>query len=231
MDLVLAQVATLPQDWHAEGSLENVTLEAIVRHAPTQVRHSVETGTGRSTLVLSHISKEHTVFALPQTSMKAVRESSILREEVCTFVEGPTQTTMRQHQFPALDLAILDGPHAYPFPELEYFMVYPHLQPGALLVIDDIHIPTIGHMWDILREDAMFDEIETVQTTGFLRRSDVPAFPSDGDGWEFQNYNTRRYPNRNVGLMMSRKLALKRKAPSAWNAARTVYRKVRPTAS
>jgi hypothetical protein len=46
---------------------------------------------------------------------------------------------------------LLDGPHGYPFPDMEYYFFYPHIKPRGHLVIDDIQIPSIGRMTDILQ--------------------------------------------------------------------------------
>src|SRR6185295_4933750 len=62
---VLKGLAALPEDWHAAGCLEMPNLEGLARHASTRkIRRSVETGTGKSTLLLSHLSEHHLCFSL-----------------------------------------------------------------------------------------------------------------------------------------------------------------------
>jgi hypothetical protein len=61
---VLKGLAALPEDWHAAGCLEMPNLR-VGRHASTRkIRRSVETGTGKSTLPLSHLSEHHLCFSL-----------------------------------------------------------------------------------------------------------------------------------------------------------------------
>ena len=60
---------------------------------------------------------------------------------------------------------LLDGPHGYPFPDMEYYFFYPHIKIGGYLIIDDIHIPTIGRMADILQEGAMWEFVSLVSDT------------------------------------------------------------------
>src|SRR5436309_14222224 len=86
---------------------------------------------------------------------------------------------------------LIDGPHAYPFPDLEYFCLYPHLEAGGLLVIDDIHIPTIQNLFRFLRTDAMFRLVEICGKTAFFERTGVPPFDPWGDGWWLQACNRR----------------------------------------
>lgn len=195
---LVQQIADLPADWHGAGTMPGSVLDAIVRHTHhQQLKHSLETGAGKTTLLFSHISADHKVFAKENEnrSITVVLESSLLNRETVEFIEGPTQLTLARYEFrpeEKFQLALLDGPHGYPFPDLEYYYVYPHLDTGALLIIDDIHIPTIHRMFEFLREDAMFEFLEIVGSTGFLRRTDAPVFAPLGDGWWMQNFNTTR---------------------------------------
>lgn len=189
----LQQILELPDDWHAAGSLSAVTLMAIARHcAQIQIQHSLETGAGKSTLLFSYLSPDHKVFATDDGngSITQVKASPLLNRASVEFIEGPTQRMLPQYEFCSpLHAVLLDGPHGYPFPELEYYYIYPHLEPGALLIIDDIHIPTIHHMFEFLRMDEMFRLLEVVEKTAFFVRTDTPTFNPFGDGWWLQQYN------------------------------------------
>jgi len=200
---VLKGLAALPEDWHAAGCLEMPNLEGLARHASTRkIRRSVETGTGKSTLLLSHLSEHHLCFSLDDAkslgdghSLERASGSSLLKPGVVNFVVGPTQQTLMAHTFSEpLQLVFIDGPHGYPFPDLEYFKLYPHLETGGLLVVDDIHIPTIRNLFNFLREDPMWCLLETVGKTAFFERTSAPTFSQSGDDWWLQPYNTRRFP-------------------------------------
>jgi hypothetical protein len=188
---------------HGAGRFTVRTLDALARAAAKRrIRNSAETGSGASTLLLSHLSDRHTVFALDRgDSITNVRRSPLLRQGVVTFVEGPTQATLPQQTFTEkFQLVLIDGPHGYPFPDLEYYFLYPHLDTGALLILDDIHIPTVHNLFQFLRYDAMFDLDTTIQRTAFFTRTDAPTFDPLGEGWAQQNYNARtllRYTWRN----------------------------------
>jgi len=188
-------VDELPDAWHRAGTVEPAVLDALERNG-RDLKHSIETGTGRTTLLLSHLSTDHIVFAKDDTgdgdSLSAVRLSPLLKSDNVTFVVGPTQRTLLSYEFDSpLHLAFLDGPHAYPFPDLEYWAVYPHIEAGGLLVIDDIQIPTIANMYSVLKADAMWDLVEVVHTTAFFRRTLSPAIDPYGEGWWLQGYNAR----------------------------------------
>jgi hypothetical protein len=85
---------------------------------------------------------------------------------------------------------------------MEYWKLYPHLETGGLLIVDDIHIPTIRQLFDFLREDPMFTLLETVGKTAFFERTTAATFSPVQDGWWLQDYNTRRFPVQydNIGL-------------------------------
>jgi hypothetical protein len=111
-----------------------------------------------------------------------------------TFIEGPTQKTLPNYEFDrGFQIILIDGPHGYPFPDLEYYFFYPHLESNGLLILDDTQIPSIGRMLDILRADPMFDLVEMVGHTAFLRRTSAPIIDPCSDSWWLQGYNREHY--------------------------------------
>jgi hypothetical protein len=197
-DELSLRIAQLPEDWHGAGTISLAILRAIAAHAARldPIRASLETGAGRSTLLFSHLSARHLVFAVDEGgSLSRVRQSPLLNPQAVTFIEGPTQRTLPRHSFSEpLQIAFLDGPHGYPFPDLEYFYIYPHLATGGLLILDDIRIPTIRRMVAILKAGDMFRLVETVDgKTAFFRRTAAPAIDPEGDAWWLQGYNRCYY--------------------------------------
>jgi hypothetical protein len=198
LSAVLAEIIQAAPSLHRAGTFSSRVLEAIARHAASQrtISCSAETGSGASTLLFSQLSEHHSVFAVDDgtESISAVKASSLLRPGIVTFIEGPTQLTLPAHRFERkLQLALIDGPHAYPFPDLEYYYLYEHLDQEALLIVDDIHIRSISNLFEFLRADDMFELMEVVETTAFFRRTHAPAFPRLGDGWWMQGYNRRDF--------------------------------------
>jgi predicted O-methyltransferase YrrM len=218
----LESILALPYDWHGAGTVTNRVLRAIAAHSPQPLRHSAETGTGRTTLLLSNASRDHVVFAVDDAgdgdSLAHVRTSALFSSETTRFVVGPTQLTLPRHEFTdPLDLVLLDGPHAFPFPCLEYYYFSPHVRPGGLLIVDDINIPSIKFMFEFLRKDAMWRANAVVDHTAFLTRTDAPTFDPLGDGWWLQGYN--RLPRTEV-LMSWAKSHAPSGLKSAWRALR-----------
>jgi hypothetical protein len=191
-DTVLPEVIAAT-NLHSAGSFSPAAFEAIVRHAEKRtIHHSAETGSGGSTILFSHLSHHHLVFSIDADSgsLVNVRSSPFLRPNVVEFIEGRTQLTLPTYRImDKLQLVLIDGPHGYPFPDLEYYYLYPHLEPGALLIIDDIQIKTIHNMFEFLRSDAMYRLDEVVSNTAFFTRTDAPTFCAIGDSWWEQRYN------------------------------------------
>jgi len=191
---------------HASGWLTPEALVALAGRLEISPRHTAETGAGASTLLFSHLSPDHTVFTISADgSMRAVRANPLPDSKTVRLIEGPTQKTLPIHTFPSkLQAVLLDGPHAYPFPDLEYLCFYPHIEAGGLLVIDDIHIPSVHHLYRFLRKEAMFDLLEVRRTTAFFVRTDRPLFDPCGDGWWLQGIQPAPAPAVRVAEQASR---------------------------
>ena len=155
IDQLIDEIERLPSDWHLAGTMQTRTLRTIAKHAaPRRIVNSAETGSGKSPLLFSHLSQHHKVFALEgeNRSITVVRESTLFNPATVEYVEGFTQQTLPGHRFEQkLQMALIDGPHGFPFPELEYYYLYPHLDTDAVLIVDDIHIPTIYRLQEFLR--------------------------------------------------------------------------------
>jgi predicted O-methyltransferase YrrM len=184
---------------HGAGSLPLRTLLRIEQLLSATQISSAETGCGKSTIFLSRISKRHRVFCLDDrdacdaSSVSYFMNCPATRIESIETIFGPTQATLPTYKdHVPYDLVLIDGPHGFPFPELEYYFFYPHLKTNGLLVIDDIHIPTIGRLADFISEDRMFEIVECISATAVFRRTDAPVFDPFGDGWWLQDYNRRR---------------------------------------
>lgn len=189
---------------HHAGTLTVGPLRAIESYLQSHFGgrpvKTVETGCGASTILFSEYAQKHLTYCYDD---RADENSSV--DFTTSFpgfdggrvewVFGPTQKTIpRRPLDEEVDLILIDGPHGYPFPELEYFAFYPWLRRDGVLILDDIHIPTIRNLFDFLREDEMFYPHQVVGSTAFLIRSDAAALSREGDDWWLQRYNVQRFP-------------------------------------
>lgn len=69
-----------------------------------------------------------------------------------------------------------------------------------MLIIDDLRIPSIGRMFDIVKSDEMFELVDVVDgNTAFLRRTTAPLIHPESDSWWLQGFN-RSYYEEIMGL-------------------------------
>jgi hypothetical protein len=189
---------------HRAGTLAAEPLTRIEQilstHFAGKKVRSAETGCGASTVLFAHYGAEHHVYAYddtiyPNSSVNFAKTFKSFNDAKVTWHFGPTQHTLVQSPPSGkFDMVLIDGPHGYPWPEFEYAFFYHLLNEDGILVIDDIHIPTIRNMFTFLLEDDMFFLDSVVLTTAFFRRTSMPTFPPDGDHWWMQRYNIQQFP-------------------------------------
>jgi SAM-dependent methyltransferase len=209
---VVDQIADLPDDWHGAGTVSPRVLRAIAFHVERigKIRHSMETGSGKTTLLFSHLSANHLVFAVDDgDSISQVRKSPLFNPQNVTFIEGPTQRTLPRHNFAhKVQIALIDGPHGFPFPDIEYYYFYPIIETGGLLLIDDIQIPSIGRMFEIIKADDMFDLLEIVDNMAFFGRTKALCTNPESDSWWLQGYNRKHYEKHCEQMLRSHETPL-----------------------
>jgi FkbM family methyltransferase len=181
------------------GPLDKIET-VLAKYFPDQELVTAETGCGASTILFQHYAQRHYAYTyddreFEKSSVHFAQSFPGFRNDRVVWNFGPTQKTL-PHNAPKekLDVVLIDGPHGYPFPDLEYFFFYPLLKPNGVLIIDDINIPSIDNMFRLLCEDDMFYLDSVVMSTAFLRRSGNRTFDPTGDGWWEQRYNLQRYP-------------------------------------
>jgi precorrin-6B methylase 2 len=183
---IVAQART----FHPWDAMAPTALSAIVKRGPFRV--TAETGCGGSTIVLSQTSDRHTAFAIEgaDRTITELRGRAGLRKERVVFVEGETKDTLPGYRFEdKLDLVLLDGPHAYPLPQIEFAYLFPHIRQGGWLVLDDLQIPSVYELFGFLRKEPSVALEEVAVRTAFFRRTG--AVEAGPDGWPLQGMNRR----------------------------------------
>lgn len=191
-------IIALPEDWHGAGSMTEKTLAYLTKLLSEMqpIRFSVETGSGKTTLLFSHASQEHKTFAVDDGngSITNVKASDLFNPGHVQFIEGPSQVNLPAFKFDQpIDVALIDGPHGYPFPDLEYYHLYPHIRAGGLLLVDDIQIPTIHHIFVTLKADDMWELLDVVDNLAVFRRTSAKGVSPLEDGWWKQGLNRALY--------------------------------------
>jgi precorrin-6B methylase 2 len=189
--------------FHPWDAMSPRALAGILGRGPFQA--TAETGCGGSTIVLSHASLRHTVFAIEgeNRTISKLRNHGDLKHERVTFIEGETKLTLPAHKFDGeLDFVLLDGPHAYPLPQLELVYLLPLIKLGGCLAVDDIQIPSVYELFQFLKANRALALEEVMVRTAFFRR--VAMEEPSPDGW------TRQPMNRHTLLRYSWRDRLRR---------------------
>jgi len=189
---------------HRAGTLSAAPLERIEWYFKNYFKDkpvaSVETGCGASSIVFATYAQRHTAYTYDDrdsdnSSVSFATEYPDFNADRVKWVFGPTQRTIFADPLTEdVDIILIDGPHGYPFPELEYFAFYKHLKPGGILIVDDIHIPSIYNFYKFLMQDDGFRSHGVSMTTAYFQRTDSPAFNMEGDDWWLQRYNVQGFP-------------------------------------
>jgi precorrin-6B methylase 2 len=189
---------------HSRATLTKQAVEMIdyflVEYFKGKKVVSVETGCGASTICFSNRSASHRVYCLDDRddangSVPFVLQSKDYNKKNVKFVFGPTQKTLFEQPLDRdVDVVLIDGPHAYPFPDVEYFAFYPRLKEGGVLIVDDIVLPTIHNLFRFLEQDDGYYLHDVVGATAFFVRTGKPLLAPTHDGWWTQRFNVQNFP-------------------------------------
>lgn len=208
--------------FHPWDAMAPTALEGVAKRGPFEF--SAETGCGGSTILFSQISKHHTAFAIEGTdqTITGLKQHPDFHAETVSFVEGETKRTLPPYAFERrLDLALLDGPHAYPLPQLEFAYLFPQIREGGWIVLDDVQIPSVHELVQFLRKESSMVLEEVVVRTAFFRK--VQECDFGPDGWQHQGMNRRgilRYSWRERLRRRTLRKCNPTFRPINWNAAR-----------
>lgn len=168
-----------------------------------RIIRTCETGCGSSTVAFSHHAARHVVYCDDDTAsgtadLAYVREHPDLRADRVSYIVGPTpETLFNESTLGEIDALLINGSHAYPIPDLEYFALERHLKPQGLLMISDIRVPAVKRMFDILLQDERLRLDRVVDSTAFFFRVADDAFVATEQDWRGQRYNRLSYPAHN----------------------------------
>jgi predicted O-methyltransferase YrrM len=155
---------------------------------------TLETGSGISTLVFALRKTKHiavTPNSAEATAIRAYAAKNEISLDCVEFVIEPSDRFLPRCDAKDLDLVLLDGKHAFPWPIVDWFYTADKLKRGGLLVLDDLQMSSVSVLGDFLLEDPRW-RLEH----SFGRRAVVVRKIADSVhdvAWHMQPYITRRY--------------------------------------
>ena len=118
---------------------------------------TLETGAGASTIVFAAGGAEHEAVTPSQDEADRILAECERREistENLTFRIGSSADVLRDWEPRELDLVLVDGAHAFPYPTLDWWYLAPHLRNGGLMLLDDAYMPPVAAVVDHVRHST-----------------------------------------------------------------------------
>ena len=148
-----------PPALHGQGEFWGLAWEALafIERTVQPGMATLETGAGASTIVFAASGADHetvTPSAEEAERIAAECERRGISTERVTFRIGSSVDLLRTWAGRPLDLALVDGAHAFPYPTLDWWFLVPHLKVGGLMLLDDAYMPPVAAVVDHLRGSA-----------------------------------------------------------------------------
>jgi hypothetical protein len=155
---------------------------------------TLETGSGLSTVIFAMRKAHHTVVTPSTREAAAIREYARANQigiESVDFVLEPSETYLPRCTLKDLDLVLIDGKHAFPWPFIDWFYTAEKLKVGGVCVIDDIHLESVLTLVNFLREEPRWEFVwELPRRTIAFRKLSATIHDV---AWHQQPYISRRY--------------------------------------
>jgi hypothetical protein len=144
---------------------------------------TLETGAGGSTVVFAANGASHVAISPAPAEHEQIRKyckaEGIGTQEV-SFIAEPSHTALLDSWTPEpLDLVLIDGAHAFPYPILDWFYTERHVRVGGHVLDDDAQLPSINSLASFLRESPSWKltNVISYRTLCFRKLDDVvPTF-------------------------------------------------------
>lgn len=179
----------VPVCFGIDSALAHFLFDSVSEQSKT-----LETGSGISTLVFAMRGSRHiavTPSADEVANIQSYAVANQIRLDHVEFVVEPSDRYLPRCQAADLDLVLIDGKHAFPWPILDWFFTADKLKAGGLVVLDDLQMSSVSILGDFLSEDPRWQVDRR-----FGRRTLVMkkiSGPIHDVSWHMQPYITRRY--------------------------------------
>jgi len=148
-----------PPTLHGQAEFWGLAWQALafIEHTVEPGMATLETGAGASTIVFAARGADHEV--LTPSAEEAERiEAECARRGISTervhFRIGSSPEVLRSWEGRPLDLVLVDGAHAFPYPTLDWWFLAPHVKIGGLMLLDDAYMPPVAAVVDHVRGSA-----------------------------------------------------------------------------
>jgi hypothetical protein len=154
---------------------------------------TLETGAGLSTLVFAVRETAHIAVTPSKPEVSAIRDyaadNSISLTSV-RFICEPSEYFLPRCELADLDLVLLDGKHAFPWPMVDWFYTADRLKQGGLMIVDDAQMRSVGLLCDFMATDSAWNLLRDFSGKTLVFRKMRPLIHDVA--WHMQPWNTVR---------------------------------------
>jgi predicted O-methyltransferase YrrM len=184
--------ANRPACYGVEAVVARFLYEAVSSGSKT-----LETGAGISTLVFALRESQHLAITPNAGEVAAIREYAeangipLGRVE---FVVEASDFYLPRCEREDLDLVLIDGKHAFPWPIIDWFYTADRLKRGGIMVLDDLQMAPVSMLRDFILEDPGWELERSVGNRAVAVRKVADSVLDVS--WHMQPYVMRRYGRR-----------------------------------
>lgn len=154
---------------------------------------TLETGAGLSTLVFALRETAHVAVTPSKPEISAIRDyaanNGIVLNSVC-FICEPSEDFLPRCELAELDLVLLDGKHAFPWPMVDWFYTADRLKQGGLMIVDDAQMRSVAMLCDFMSTDSAWNLVRDFSGKTLVFRKMRPLVHDIA--WHMQPWNMAR---------------------------------------
>jgi hypothetical protein len=121
---------------------------------------TLEAGAGLSTLVFALRVTAHVAVTPSKaeiSSISAYAADNGISLDSVRFISEPSEKYLPRCELDDLDLVLLDGKHAFPWPMVDWFYTADRLKQDGLMIIDDAQMRSVGVLRDFMATDPAWN--------------------------------------------------------------------------
>jgi predicted O-methyltransferase YrrM len=129
---------------------------SFIAESVSEGSQTLETGAGCSTLVFAMRGSEHIAITPSKSEIALITQYALQREiplGKVHFVQESSDRYLGRCEVEGLDLVLLDGKHAFPWPIVDWFFTADRLREGGMMVIDDAQMRSVAILAEFMGVD------------------------------------------------------------------------------
>jgi hypothetical protein len=170
--------------WHTDRDC----YEFIASRCTTPGTRTLETGVGMSTVLFALLGTDHTCVAPFPAEVQACvgyLDAHNISHDGLTLHVGWSEDVLPTLDATPLDLVLIDGGHAFPFPVIDWHYASARLRKGGIVVVDDRQLPAVSEgLLQFIDRDPYWRRIAaTPKWCAYERVTERPM----REGWDAQH--------------------------------------------